>query len=399
MLIMGCRLLNLQYIIDGFLRTKIPLVLYDGISLLPFLVYDDIGIYVFIPKLVRFFDIPLEQAINIFFYGLVAVSFFLAALGFLLVYQTRIQQLFSMLGLCLLFCFFIRFQISDVYLGYMITALSIIPLFLFFITRKKESSLFYFFLFFSGIILGTFHYIRAHSGLAVLTLMIIMILFNNGVHLKKKIALMGCLFLGIVCPYYYFHAVVTTYQTYAHEHFPESRQLLTEHPFWHSAYIGFGFLNFCNDENIRYDDSCAYEKVKKQNPSLTIYQTKEYEEILKKEVYLLWKKQPFFVLFTLFAKIGILLFFFLIFCNVGILAALYSPKQWSLELAFLAAFCINSLFPLMANPNFHYSIGFITLATLYGIISFNEVLKITVLKNLFFSLRKIIAQCKEYTCF
>ena len=51
--IMGCRLQNLYAVIEGFAKTKVPLILYDGTNLLPFLSIDDIGIYVFIPQLVR----------------------------------------------------------------------------------------------------------------------------------------------------------------------------------------------------------------------------------------------------------------------------------------------------------------------------------------------------------
>lgn len=53
MTIMECRLANLQSTIDGFARTQIPLVLFDGANLSPFVAIDDVGIYVLIPKLVR----------------------------------------------------------------------------------------------------------------------------------------------------------------------------------------------------------------------------------------------------------------------------------------------------------------------------------------------------------
>ena len=374
MIMMPCRLLNLHYVIEGFIRTKVPLILFDGAKLSPFLGFDDIGIYVFIPQLVRLLGINLEQAINLFFYGFVFISFLLSIIGFLLIYKSLVPRCCSIAGLALLMFFLFKFQISDVYLTYVATSLSTIPLFLYFIQKKIESQFFYLFLVISGMLLGTFHYLRAHSGLGALVFIIVMLLFNNIIDYKKKLMLLCCILFGLACPRFYFKSIINTYESYTHIHFPESRKLLTIHPFWHSAYIGFGFLNFWNYDNIQYDDSCACDKVHQRNPLISIDQTEEYEAILQEETILLWKKQPFFVLFTIFAKIGILFLFLLIFSNIGLLAALFFPKSWNLELAFFCSFVINSLFPIMAHPGFWYAIGFITMATLYGIISINEAL-------------------------
>ncbi len=389
--IMADRLRYLQQIIDGFLQTKTPLLLFDGKSLFPFFTFDDIGIYVFIPQLVRFFGITLDQAINIFFYGFLTSSFLLGLIGFLLLYKSAITKFIATTGLLLLFYFVIKFEITDVYLAYLASAVSIIPLSLYFTMNNTKSILFYFFTIFSGLIVGTSHYIRAYSGLAPLIFLIILLIFNSTINGMKKFLLLICIVLGMTGPYYYFNQIIHQNKQFAEQHFPDSNQIIHQHVFWHPIYLGFGFLNCMNEDNIQYKDSFGLEKAKKHNPAISFEKTKEYEEIIKNETFLLWKKQPWFVLFTIFAKIGVLLFFFLLFSNFGSIAAFCFPKPWYIEVAFLASFGINALFPLLAVPYIAYSIGFIAVATLYGIVSINHAISFINFKKIIENSRRLIS--------
>lgn len=373
MTIMGCRLANLQLVIDGFAHTQVPLVLFDGTNLLPFIAVDDVGIYVLIPKLVRLLGISLNQAINLFFYTITGASFILGLVGFFLLYQSTIMRLISTLAILLLGWFLIRLDISEVYLLYLAANLSTIPLFLYFIRKNNNSCLFYAYLFMAGIILATAHYIRSYAGLGALVFITLLLTLYPLIQWRKKIILLGLLAGGFACPIYYFTTIIQEYTNYAQQHFPHHSQLM-EHPFWHPLYLGFGFLNFLNRDDIRWDDSCGEMVAKDQNPNVTTTQTIEYEAIIKEKTYLLFKEQLPFVILTLFAKLGILLSFLLIFANIGLLAALFFPKPWYLELTFFCSLATQAIFPLIALPHFCYSLGFITLATLYGILSINDAL-------------------------
>lgn len=381
--IMADRIRYLQQIIDGFLQTQTPLILFDGVKTLPFYTFDDIGIYVIIPQLVRMFGINLEQAINCFFYGIIISSFALGLLGFLLYYKSVFSKSVACCGLAFLLYFITKFNITDVYLAYMASALSIIPLFLYFVTKNTTSNCWYFFTFIAGIFITTFHYIRAYSSLAPLLFIFILLISSSAISLRKKIVLFCCLIAGTLCPRYYFTTIINQNQHYAQMHFPDADQVIHKHVFWHPIYLGFGFLSCLNEDNIQFKDGFGLQKAQMRNPSVSFEHTKEYESIIKEEALLLCKKQPWFVVYTIFAKIGILLLFLLIFSNFGLLATAYFPKPWYLELAFFLSFCANALFPLIAVPYFCYSLGFITIATLYGIISINYALSMLDFKKIF----------------
>ena len=134
------------------------------------------------------------------------------------------------------------------------------------------------------------------------------------------------MFLGISCPVLYFNSVMKSYKAYAQQHF-SSNQVVLRHTFWHALYCGFGFINFGNKDNIEWADECGFAKAQQRDPSITMEQTVAYATILKEEVISLIKKYPMFVLCTIFAKIGALLLFLLIFSNIGLLAAYFFPKK------------------------------------------------------------------------
>ncbi len=369
---MGCRLQTLQNVLEGFARTNIPLILFDGQQLTPFTGYDDIGIYVLIPKLVRFLNISLEQAMNIFFNGIYFSSFVLGILGLLMLYKSNLQRIVSLCALLLLYKFCNAFIIKEVYVAYLTTTLAVLPFFLYFLKNKTDSYLSYFYLFFCGAWIGIFHYVRAFSGLGTLFFILCSISFTKSITIKNKLWLLGFLCLGLSSSIGYFKYVIHTYHTYASQQFPvEAQQLETIHPFWHAVYVGFGFLNFLNKDNIRYDDHFAFDKAWETDPAVPIY-TKYYEQIMKNETIKLVKTQSFFVIFSIFAKIGVLLLFLLLFANIGLIASFFFPKEWFIELAFFGSLALNSLFPLMTMPSFDYSLAFIVTTTIYGIVSINK---------------------------
>lgn len=370
---MGCRLQNLYYILEGFLKTNVPLIGWNQAGLIPFLGVDDIGIYVLIPQLVRFFNISLEQAINLFFYTLLSGSFLLGLCGFFLIYKTMLTRVIVIVWLGLLASFIMHYNIGDVYLAYCSAHLAIIPLFLYFIKRNDSYAL-AFYLFFTGIVCGALHYVRSFSSLGVLVFILCILITKKNNNYSKKLILLSCLIMGMLCPFLYFKNVIKSYEKYAQQQFRSFTEFPTVHPFWHNVYLGFGFLNFENTSKIQMNDEYACTKVQETDPSLSIATITPYESILKDEVISLCKTRPMYVLFTIFAKLGILFLYLLLFANIGLLMAFFRPKNWSLECTFYLAGMTNMIAPLITAPYYWYSLGFITIATLYGIVSCNEAL-------------------------
>ena len=366
MLIMECRYIILQKLLAAFGRTQVPLVGFDGSKLIPFLTFDDVGLYLFVPKIVQFFNVSLQHAIDTFFYAQIACASVLGIVGLLLLFRSNIARFVSLLSFCL-FLGFIFYQLRDVYIAYFASFFAIIPLFLYFILNNNDSKLFNYFLVIAGIVIGASHYVRSYSSLPVLGFIVCMVLLNRRFVLMKKITLLWCVFLGIFIAGCYFENVIGKYKNFAQTHFKEFDSLQTKHVFWHQVYIGFGFLKFNNKDNIMYDDSCGDHKVRQIDPEISMSQTSSYEAVLKNEVFKLIRTQFSFVVWTIFAKLGVLLFYLIFFANVGLLAFFYTAFRYDLVLSFLCTFGLSSITPLLTVPIPQYALSFICCAFVFGL--------------------------------
>jgi hypothetical protein len=93
---------------------------------------------------------------------------------------------------------------------------------------------------------------------------------------------------------------------------------------------------------------------------------------LKWEVLRIVREDPFFVVRTVAAKAGVVMLYLLAFANVGLVAAARWRKQWPIDLAFWSAMAASCIFALVAEPRTSFLMGFIAMATLYGVVSVNH---------------------------
>jgi hypothetical protein len=367
--IMGSRLIHLGLSLAGYLKTGVSLIEFDGNRLIPSFTADDLGIYVFIPKLATFFNISLSAAIDIFFYGMLYSAFFWGAIGFYYFYSTLSERLVSVVGFGLL----VRFAsfVGDVYLCSVCSVMSLLPwAFCLFYKKKATEASQYIYAGFAGFYIGIMHTIRSWSGFGPLLSIVVLILYNSASWRKKGI-LIVCLFCSAGIPWLYMQSVYTSARSFCQENIHDKHIGEPQHVFWHPVYLGFGFLSFLNPDNIKYDDSCGEKKVLSIDPTITIAQTNAYENILKDEVFKLIRNHFNFVILTLFAKLGILIFFMLKFANFGLLLSWFFPKPFIIDYALLVGISFNALFPLLVMPMHEYSMGFIAYAVIYGIMSIN----------------------------
>jgi hypothetical protein len=129
-----------------------------------------------------------------------------------------------------------------------------------------------------------------------------------------------------------------------------------------------------NDYGLAYKDVIAAKKVHELARDVLL-DSPQYEAVLKTAVIELLRKAPVFVAETLAAKFGVVLIYFLLAANLGILAAIRYPKPWAVEVAFVAGLAFNALFGLVAVPRLSYLEGFIAFAMLYGVISLDVALQ------------------------
>jgi hypothetical protein len=372
---MSSRFIHLQKNLAGLLKTGIPLIEFDGQNILPSLTFDDLGIYIIIPQISKLLNTPIQQSINLFFYGMATISFFVGIIGWHKVYTSRINQLIAFVAVALLT--YKALRIGDVYLAYFFCVNTLTPWAIYYAQKKHYDNYFLLFLFFSGFLISFFHYIRAFSGLGVLFFLIFLFVTSLSLTRKQWMQSILALIIGSAIPVISFNSIYNQSLEFSKKSLPITPE--KNHVFWHSIYLGFGFLQIFNP-GIIYNDDAGVAKAQEIDPAVSLEKTKEYEAIIKNEVIKIIKNHWHFFILTIFAKLGILFMYFLEFANLGFFLALLFRKKWNLELSFFIALSFYGLFPLLTIPYPEYSLGFISCATMYGIISINYGLE-QLLKN------------------
>jgi hypothetical protein len=202
--------------------------------------------------------------------------------------------------------------------------------------------------------------------------MTIIVLISIRFHWKEKVILILLLVMSVSAPIFYFDKIMKQRDIYLRKNGSAYEPFTRGHAFWHSVYIGFGFLS--NEYGIKYKDEIGIEKVRSISPK-TRYLSQDYEMIIRGEVFNLIKNHPLFVTQTIFAKLGVIIFYFLIFCNAGLIAVVLHRKTWQLEIAFISALMFNALFGILVIPDYRYLMGFIGFTTLYGIVSIDDAIE------------------------
>ena len=370
MQIMEERLGRIKEAIRGYDETGTPLVFFEGEVFRPAGITDPVGINYFIPLVARSFDVEALEAATLFYYGIMWSSLIISFIGSCFLFRSWISKGLTFLGLV----WFARilFYSGDVYLVPPATIVALLPWFLYFSKKNKLTPAFLIFCFLSGVVIACSNSIRPQGATGMIFFMGIVIIFLKQLPEKSKIQLISLVGVGLLVPFLYFSYLshqrdallsqkIENYQS------PAQRSL-----FWHNVYIGFGFLN--NPMGIIYKDTFAEDKVHSISPN-TVIRSPEYIQILKYEVLYLLRYKRDFVIYTVFAKIGIMLFFFLKAANVGLIAAYFYPKKRSLDFAFVSALLFSSLFGILVMPLMNYVLGFIAFSLFYGLVSVNEAIE------------------------
>lgn len=388
--LMPCRLQGLQQTLQGYQQTGVPLIAFDGNQLVHTFSADDIGIYIIIPKLATWLNISLTAAINLFFFGILLLPTFIGLVGFWFYYQSNLQR-FIATFVTVLLCT-IAYGLGDVYLAYYACVIAIIPWVLYVVECARLNTwqrILFFFC--TGLYVSFFHYVRAYCGIGALAFLIIFLIKRKEWFLPSVSALV----CGMLLCSSYFNAVYKSSVQFAKNDLKNSQINEPAHVFWHSVYIGFGLLKQGNNQNIEYGDACGAQKVLQINPAINLAEhPRAYENILKQEVLNLIQHNFTFVLNTWFAKIGILLMYFLLFCNVGIFAAWFYRKPWYVDLAFFTGLCAYAIFPMLTMPTMReYTLGFVSMAALYAIVSINYALAHIHYNNFMLTMQFYIKKC------
>ena len=351
----------------GLEKTGTPLIAYNGTHFGPAGSTDISGIHYFIPKIAHSFNTSIDGAMMIFYLSWNLAALLLGLLGVLLLFRTWLGKAISVMALA--FLSVIVFSHGYIYSFLASAVMATAPLLLYFCKKKRVSRWFIAFCFLAGMGLWTSNYLRAYAGVGPMIFMGVVLAFYIRVPWRVKGILMGTVALGVLVSFLYGTFLFGQRDDFLAAH--EPGKLYRQYNFWHSFYIGFGYLE--NDLGIRYKDEVAMAKVRSISPD-AVYLSQEYNDILRNEVIKLFKEHPYFALQTLAAKGAYILLLLLMFANIGLLAAFLYPKDRGLDLAFFLGLLFQTSYGLIM-PRVWYLLGFAAFATLYGLVSINEALE------------------------
>ena len=362
--VMGTRLNMLEEAYKGLETTGVSLVAYRDGKPYGAGFTDDIGTYAVIPKLAQWLELSIPQAINVFYYSVICVSLVIGLMGVYFLYENAKERIIAFFGVFAIALY--SAKIGDVYVFAPCAAMSMVPWLLYAIRRPSNTKLFIWLAPIGGFLIGTLHFMRSHSGTAVALFMLVLLIFKYRGSVKDK-TLVCCAMMGAMAiPVLAFGSLVRRSEHFIKTQDAQYESGLHKHPFWHSVYIGLGFVR--NPYVTDYKDEVAVAKVKSIDPSVG-YVTKEYEAILKREVL---KIRNFSFWITNFgAKTGVVLFYFLVFANAGLILRMVRGG-FDYDLPFLAALLFSALPGILVVPDRDYLVGLNAFALLYNTMMVNS---------------------------
>jgi hypothetical protein len=358
------RFLFLNEALEGLKATGVPLVaLHEG-KLVPAAERDDIGPSYVIPQIAAHSGLSIQQSIDLFYLSLIGISLLVGIIGILFLYKRSGARFLGILGLLVVAA--LAGRIGDVYVFAPCAVIALMPWLCYGLRRVDRPGLFLVTFIVSAAFAGLFHVMRAHaaSGAVIFGGLGLLVLHRSSLR-TKGLTLCICL-LMMLAPMFVLRLVLVRRDNYIREHNPGYHLAINRHPFWHSVYIGLGFVY--NEHVPGYRDEVGEAKVKALDPKVT-YVSTEYEALLKHEVFKI--HSPTFWINNFGAKAGVIAAYLLIFGNIGVVLRLWMRKPFAFDLPFLGAMAFSALPGLLVVPYREYLLGFIALAVLYNVAYIN----------------------------
>jgi hypothetical protein len=152
----------------------------------------------------------------------------------------------------------------------------------------------------------------------------------------------------------------------------------TSHPFWHSAYIGYGYLP--NDWDIRYFDAIAYRDVLREDPKAK-FLGPAYNRILRERYFSLVGEDPVYAAKVYGAKLLVALrpvvpaLLVLVVLWPWLLLVDPRRRRWRRDAVFLVVAALAGLAaPMVATPFSAYLLGWLPAVLLAAILAGGAVL-------------------------
>ncbi|MGO9127635.1 MAG: methyltransferase domain-containing protein [Terriglobales bacterium] len=284
---------------------------------------DDPGLYLLVPKVATWLHLSIAHA-----YDLTIGVLILAAA---LIGACAIRK--GTLGSAVFFCLAVIMttHVADVYAFQALPALAGIPWLL---RLRDDPNRLAWFAIAVAAFAGLCDLFRSHAGLPYLA-MIAVLVFSR---MPKIKAAALCVLLAVL------YLAPVAYMRRLYPNF---------HPFWHSVYIGLGWVH--NSEVARYRDEIGFAKGKSIDPSAAPCSPR-YEAALCNEVIRIAEHKPWIIAENLLAKLA--------FVGVAFGLILLPVRRWNL--AFAVAIALGALPAILVTPNPAYILGALCCACLYA---------------------------------
>lgn len=326
---------------------------------------DDHGTFYAIPQIAYAFNLPIESAINVFYYGAIGISALVGILGCMLYFRSWTARAVAAAWLAGLT--WTMATHCDVYLIAPCAVMACTPWILWAAQRTLRPTAFLSGGLSLGLVMAVANLMRAHTGTAVLLLAIPAVGFAAQYSRRLRLGFFALTALGVGGVSLYQSHLMYRADTYVRQHSPENiSSRTTSHLFWHSLYIGLGFLP--NTHGIEYKDTVAIKIAERLAPEAE-YLSREYDRVIRDQFLDLYRRHPTFVWQAWFAKLGVVALMFLVHANVGMAAVWFSGLPRRVLAGFVAASALSALPGILVMPYEVYLLGMWAWATLLAVVS------------------------------
>jgi hypothetical protein len=320
---------------------------------------DDTGLFYIVPLLARRTGWSADRSLDVFLFGLISASAMIGLAGLWVTASRVWTRVFALVPIMV--ASFLSYKAGDVYVIQESVVLMLLPWLVYALKPDVRRWLRFFIIVLSGFTLGLAQWIRTQSGSPVLLFFAVLLCFSS-LRRSIRILLAATLVICMSLPLLYARFPLRERDRFLALHQPGYQAALNRHLFWHTAYLGLGYLT--NPYVAAFRDSVAVEYVEAIDPA-AIYGGEEYEKLLRSRVKEIVNRDHKFVFYTLAAKAGVLACMLVLFINFGLAAAILRPKSLGTELAFWLALSFAAIPGIVAVPVPQYVLGMTTLALLY----------------------------------
>ena len=333
------------------------------------------------PYFSNLFDIDARYLVSFFFLLLFLGSFLITLLSSILICKNKnkIIPLFLIIGFFYILIYKYVLISNAEYFIYFFWGLMPLPYFYFLKKSFNIQLLFIFIVSFLLIILGSLLY---YSYISFLIFYLIATFLNEKLNYKKfilLIPLISFLFLTQIESYSNNLAVKNLIKIKNINLSTDDSYRAIGNSSIVAFYAGLGYLR--SDYFTEYfHDSEVFKLVGKLDENGSIIKKTDWNsftklnkqdiEIIKNKIIEFIFKSPLFIFKTIFAKLGILLGFFLIICNFSLLFFFSKKLKFQYSIPLLANLLVAMIFPIISIPSKLYSLTFLGASLAIFIVSY-----------------------------